>query len=205
MTHQYGFFVNNDACSGCKTCQVACKDRHDTRAGVHWRRVYEVTAGGWQQQGAAWVPAVAAYYLSVSCFHCQTPVCAQQCSTDAIWKRADGIVFIDDSKCTQCHKCENDCPYGAIRWDADANAVRKCDFCAEDLDAGLPPACVAACPARALDYGEYEELKRRYGSECRVFPLADPSIAGPALVLKPHRHSTAAASRAPEVANWEEV
>ena len=120
MVRQFGFFVNSDACSGCRTCQVACKDRHDTRAGVHWRRVYEVTAGGWQQKDAAWVPAVAAYHLSVSCFHCQTPVCGQQCSTEAIWKRADGIVFIDESKCTKCHKCENDCPYGAIRWDADA-------------------------------------------------------------------------------------
>ena len=53
MSVQYGFFVNSDACSGCRTCQVACKDRHDARAGVHWRRVYEVTAGNWLQKGAA--------------------------------------------------------------------------------------------------------------------------------------------------------
>ena len=30
VVRQFGFFVNSDACSGCKTCQVACKDRHDT-------------------------------------------------------------------------------------------------------------------------------------------------------------------------------
>ena len=84
-----------------------------------------------------------------------------------------------------------------------ANAVRKCDFCVDDLDAGRPPACVAACPNRALDFGEYEDLKARYGRESRVFPLADPSIAGPALVLNPHRN--AAAAHAPEVTNWEEV
>ena len=65
----------------------------------------------------------------------------------------------------------------------------------------------ASRPARieALDYGEYEDLKLRHGGGSRVFPLADPGIAGPALVLKLHRHAAAAAARAPEVANWEEV
>jgi anaerobic dimethyl sulfoxide reductase subunit B (iron-sulfur subunit) len=64
---------------------------------------------------------------------------------------------------------------------------------------------VAACPNRALDYGEYDELKQRHGAVSRVFPLADPVIAGPALVLKPHRRAVDAAARGPEVANWEEV
>ena len=114
-------------------------------------------------------------------------------------------MLIDDSRCTKCRKCENDCPYGAIRWDADANAVRKCDFCVEEIDAGQPPACVAACPNRALDYGEYDDLKQQYGSDQPRVPAGRPVIAGPALVIKPHRHAAAAAARAPEVANWEEV
>jgi anaerobic dimethyl sulfoxide reductase subunit B (iron-sulfur subunit) len=202
---QYAFFVNSDACSGCKTCQVACKDRHDVRAGVHWRRVYEVTAGSWAQKDGAWTSTVAAYHLSMACLHCQTPVCARPCSTDAIWKRPDGIVLIDDSRCTKCRKCENDCPYGAIRWDGDANAVRKCTFCVEDLEAGLPPACVAACPNRALEYGEFEDLKRKYGTESRVFPMPDPALTGPAIVIRPHRHAAQVQSRNPEVSNWEEL
>ena len=70
--------------------------------------------------------------------------------------------------------------------------------------ASLPPAW-RRVPNRALDYGEYDDLKQRYSTTSRVFPLADPAIAGPALVLKPHRHAAAAAARAPEVANWEEV
>ena len=147
------------------------------------------------------MPAVAAYHLSVACHHCQEPVCGRSCSTEAIWKRPHGIVLIDDSRCTKCRKCENDCPYGAIRWDGDANAVRKCTPCVDDIDAGLPPACVAACPNRALDWGEFADLKQKYGSESRVFPLADPSIAGPALVIKPHRHAALAQGREPEVAN----
>ena len=32
--------------------------------------------------------------------------------------------------------------------------MTKCDFCLDNLEQGLPPACVAACPMRVLDYGE---------------------------------------------------
>jgi anaerobic dimethyl sulfoxide reductase subunit B len=202
---QYAFFVNSDACSGCKTCQVACNDRHDVPAGLHWRKVYEVTAGTWQQREGVWASSVVAYYLSIACHHCQTPVCARSCATDAIWKRPDGVVLIDESRCTRCHKCEADCPYGAIWWDASANAMRKCTLCAEDLDAGKPPACVAACPNRALEVGDFDDLKAKHGTVSQVFPLADPLVAYPALVIKPHRQAALVQGREPQVANWEEI
>ena len=107
---QLAFFVNSDACSGCKTCQVACKDRHDLPAGLHWRRVYEVTSGAWQKSGDAWTHTVAAYHLSVACHHCADPVCGKQCSVDAIWKRPDGIVLIDQTRCVKCNKCRDRLP-----------------------------------------------------------------------------------------------
>jgi anaerobic dimethyl sulfoxide reductase subunit B (iron-sulfur subunit) len=202
---QLAFFVNSDACSGCKTCQVACKDRHDLPAGVHWRRVYEVAAGAWQRSGDAWAHTVSAYHLSVACHHCADPVCGKQCSVEAIWKRPDGIVLIDQARCVKCNKCRADCPYDAIRYEGSTNAVSKCDFCVDDLEAGRPPACVAACPNRALDWGELNDLRRRFGPVDRIYPLEDPSASRPAVVFKPHRHAAVAAGLAPEVANWEEV
>ncbi len=39
----------------------------------------------------------------------------------------------------------------------------------------------------------------------RVFPLPDPSVCGPALVIKPHRNTTLVQSREPEIANWGEL
>ncbi len=205
MPTQYAFLVNSDACSGCKTCQVACSDRHDVRAGLHWRKVYEVTAGGWQRKGPTWSSNVVAYNLSVACHHCQTALCGTSCSSDAIWKRPDGIVLIDASRCTRCRKCEADCPYGVIRWDSASSMVYKCDFCADDIDAGLPPSCVAACPNRALDFGELDELQKKYNGTSDVFPLPDPSLARPSIVILAHRNASAAASRSPTVANAEEL
>jgi anaerobic dimethyl sulfoxide reductase subunit B (iron-sulfur subunit) len=202
---QLAFFINSDACSGCKTCQVACKDRHDLPAGLHWRRVYEITAGAWQKKGDAWTNTVAAYHLSVACHHCADPVCGKQCSVEAIWKRSDGIVLIDRGRCVKCNKCRMDCPYEAIRYEAATNTVSKCDFCADAIDAGGAPACVAACPNRALEFGDIDDLRRRFGSIDQVFPMDSPAASRPAVVIKPHRHATLLQGREPEVANWEEL
>ncbi len=202
---QLAFAIQSDACSGCKTCQVACNDKHDIPAGMHWRRVYEITAGGWQKKQGAWLSTVVAYNLSVACHHCRVPVCGQLCQSDAIWKRPDGVVLVDRSRCTRCRKCETDCPYNAIRWDPVAAMVFKCDFCVDNVDGGQPPVCVTACPNRALDFGEYEDLKKKYGATDRVFPLPDPALAGPSLVIVPHRNAKVAESRNPDIANVEEL
>jgi anaerobic dimethyl sulfoxide reductase subunit B (iron-sulfur subunit) len=205
LVAQYAFVVNSDACSGCKTCQVACNDKHDIPVGIHWRKVYEVTAGSWQKREAAWISTVAAYNLSVTCNHCMNPVCLIPCSPHAIWQREDGIVLIDESLCNCCRACEHACPYDVIRFDAVTHTITKCHFCVDYIDMGLPPACVAACPNRALDYGDYGELKKKYGDVRGIFPLPDPSISQPALIIIPHRNAALAQDRNPEVSNWEEL
>ncbi len=205
MISQYGFFVDTSACSGCKACLGACRDKNDLGPGQIWRRVYEVAGGRWAMKDGLWIPEVAAYNVSLACNHCENPVCALSCPTRAIGKRDDGLVFIDSGRCIGCRYCEWACPYGAVRFDAAANVVSKCDFCADFLDAGRPPACVAACPMRALDFGDVDELRNKYGEVARVFPLADPALTQPALVLKPHRDAARAEAVGAEVANWEEV
>jgi anaerobic dimethyl sulfoxide reductase subunit B len=205
MVYQYAFLVNSDACSGCKTCQVACKDKHDLPAGVHWRKVYEVAAGGWREEDGAWISTVAAYNLSMACNHCLNPVCAPPCPTQAIWKSETGLVLIDESLCRNCRACILACPYGAIFFNPAMNTTTKCNFCLDYLDSGRPPACVAACPNRALDYGDYAELKRKYGDASQVFPLPAASVATPALVIIPHRNTALVQSRGPIVANGEEL
>ena len=34
-----GFYFNQQACIGCRTCQVACKDKNDLEVGYLFRRV----------------------------------------------------------------------------------------------------------------------------------------------------------------------
>ena len=200
-----GFFFDASACTGCKACQAACKDRNDLPVGVRWRRVYEVTGGGWERRGEAWVPSVVAYNISMACNHCEKPACALACPVRAITRRADGLVLVDASACVGCRYCEWACPYGAIRFDARTGTVSKCDLCREAVEAGDRPACVAACPQRALDFGDLGELEREHGGERRIFPLPDPAATEPAFLVKPHRDAARAEELGAEVANWEEV
>jgi anaerobic dimethyl sulfoxide reductase subunit B (iron-sulfur subunit) len=205
MVSQYAFFFDASACTGCKACQIACKDRNDLGPGLLWRRVYEVAGGSWEKRGQAWVPSVVAYNISMACNHCQNPVCALACPVKAIGKRDDGIVLIETTRCIGCRYCEWACPYTAIRFNATSNTVSKCHFCYDALDRGEPPACVAACPGRALDFGDLDDLRKKYGNVRQTFPLPDPSQAEPALVIRPHRDAEKAAGRGADVANWEEV
>jgi len=66
--HQYAFYFDSTSCSGCKACQVACKGQNSLVVGVLWRRVYEVTGGGWEKVGSAWVSRVFSYNLSIATF-----------------------------------------------------------------------------------------------------------------------------------------
>ena len=41
MTTQYGFFIDSARCTGCKTCELACKDYKNLTPEVSFRRIYE--------------------------------------------------------------------------------------------------------------------------------------------------------------------
>ena len=183
---QRAFYLDSASCSGCKACQVACKDWNGLQDGRLWRRVIEVEGGGWARSGAAWRHSVFAYNLSLSCGHCAQPACVEACPAAAIHKREDGLVLIEAGKCLGCEYCSWACPYGAPQYDPQAGVMGKCDFCAGRLEAGKEPACVAACPLRALHSGEQAGLEKRFGPLQPLYPLPDPALTRPALFLKPH-------------------
>jgi len=199
------FLVDSASCSGCKACQAACKDRHGVAVGILWRRVYEIAGGGWTRDGSGLVPQVFAYNLSIACNHCEEPICAEVCPTGAMRRREDGLVLVDAERCVGCRYCAWACPYGAPQYDETAGRMTKCTFCADLLDQGLPPACVAACPMRALDFGERGALEAERGLRPDAFPLPDPGLTSPGLALIPHRDARRAGPTTAGVANREEV
>ncbi|MDR3363393.1 MAG: carboxypeptidase regulatory-like domain-containing protein [Clostridiales Family XIII bacterium] len=156
------FVIDVALCSGCYSCQIACKDEHcgnDWRpysapqpdTGQFWIKVNEKPCGT--------IPKVRVVYTPVLCNHCASPACIAACKNGAIFKRDDGLVLIDPGKCKGCADCAKACPYGAIYENEALGIAQKCSGCAHLLDNGYAePRCVEACPTGALAFGEEDGL-----------------------------------------------
>jgi len=205
MTEQLGFYFDQTLCNGCKACSVACKDKNNLPIGVSWRRVAEYSGGTWQQDGDTFVPNVFTYYTSMACNHCEDPICVRVCPTTAMTRGPDGIVTVDGDKCVGCRYCEWACPYSAPQFSSATGHMTKCDMCADYRAEGQDPACVAACPSRALGWGPIKELRLKHGDLAAVEPLPDPSITRPHLVITPHRDAQPTGTGTGALANPKEL
>lgn len=189
MAKQQAFYFDASACIGCKSCEIACKDKNNLPVGVRLRRVVEQGGGHWEMiDGFAQPVGIYTYFVSSACMHCEDPACVNVCPTGAMYKRdEDGLVLINHDKCIGCNNCALACPYGAPQYNPSAGQMAKCDFCAS-LN-GETPACVATCPQRALNFGDLDELREQYGDECELAPLPSGDLTHPSFVMTPHRYS----------------
>lgn len=182
---QYGFHFDGTRCTGCKTCVFACKDKNNLDVGMAYRRVWEYT-GGTTEKGAdgTCTTSCFSYYTSVSCNHCDKPICMANCPQGAISKDEEtGEVKSDPETCIGCGTCMNSCPYGAPKVDAEQMKSVKCNMCADRVAAGAQPICVEACPLRALDFGDIDDLRAKYGDLSEIAPLPAASESQPNLVI----------------------
>jgi Fe-S-cluster-containing dehydrogenase component len=159
------FIVDLSICNGCYCCQIACKDEHVANdwtpyakpqpdTGQFWVKIHESIRGS--------VPKVKMSYTPQMCMHCDEPKCKEVCKAQAIYKREDGLVIIDPTKCTGCKLCEDYCPSNRIFFNEGLNIAQKCTGCAHLIDDKWDvPRCVDACPTGALTFGEESELQEQ--------------------------------------------
>lgn len=97
----YGFYFDSTRCTGCRTCEMACKDYKDLPAEIAFRGC-STTRGGSCALGCRRNRRrdVFMYHVSDACNHCENPKCFAACPTGAIEKDDDGIVFINQETCT---------------------------------------------------------------------------------------------------------
>lgn len=176
---QKGFYFDMTSCIGCRTCQIACKDKNTLSIGTIFRRVRTFETGAY--------PHPYVYHYSGTCNHCAEAKCVKGCPTGAMRYGEDGTVQHDKKMCIGCQYCVMNCPYGVPQYMEEKNIVGKCDSCKDLRDAGQNPACVDACVMRCLKFGDLDELKKEYGSGLvNQFPiLPSPAATEPCLLLKP--------------------
>ena len=175
-----GFYFNESACIGCFACQISCKDRHDLPVGVTYRRVKTYQTGTY--------PNARMFHFTGACNHCADPACVNNCPTGAMYVDEDGTVQHDDEACIGCRTCAAVCPYDAPQYREELQKVGKCDACKPFRDHGQNPVCVDACPMRALEFGDLDELRSRHEgkelvSDLPILPSSDTTQ--PSLLVTP--------------------
>lgn len=176
MSKEYGILVDVGSCIGCGVCVVACKQENalppyiDDRPGtlgLAWNQVLQISEGVY--------PNLSRHCLHLHCMHCADPPCIEACPKEAIYKREeDGLVLIAKGKCDACvdqpegiKKCLPACPYGAIQFSEEKGVVEACTLCVHRLEVGLEPACVRACIARCLTFGDFDDPSSEVSQKVR--------------------------------------
>jgi formate dehydrogenase iron-sulfur subunit len=122
-------------------------------------------------------------YIPRRCMHCDNPACATLCPFAANHKFENGAVVIDQDACFGGAKCKTVCPWEIPQRQSGVgvylkvlptlmgNGVMvKCDLCSDLLKEGKTPACISACPQKAMSigprseiYAKAEELAKKIG------------------------------------------
>ncbi|MBI2843532.1 MAG: 4Fe-4S dicluster domain-containing protein [Armatimonadetes bacterium] len=138
-----------EVCMACRLCEVGCKVEHSEHKHVikSFKREKPVARLLVEESGPL--------SFATQCRHCDEPACMFGCITGAITKDPEtGIVNLNAEKCIGCWTCILMCPYGSItRTNGARPTAAKCDMC----PGREVPACVEACPNRALVLMEDEE------------------------------------------------
>jgi anaerobic selenocysteine-containing dehydrogenase/Fe-S-cluster-containing dehydrogenase component len=179
---QLALMIDLERCTGCKSCEAACKQSNALGPESYRNRVMWFDEQ--QQPDGADGPA-RLDFLTVTCQQCERPACLRACPVypKAIAKHPEtGVVSIDETRCTGCGECALSCPYGAIGYNAERHHAVKCDLCAERRGRDLGPACASVCPTRAISYGTRAGHLARAAVEDREILDTDHFLQQPATV-----------------------
>jgi formate dehydrogenase iron-sulfur subunit len=173
------FLVDTTKCSGCRACQVSCKQWNNLPgehtaffAGPEYTNPKELSAITFNH--VKFFPIDRTYpekplwmIMHKKCYHCEDANCMKVCPQEAIGK-VEGWTVIDQRKCIGCGACVNSCIYkvpqvlgedmkkygaeGFIKKDK----AYKCHACMQNKR--NVPLCAQHCPTGALSYGDRDEL-----------------------------------------------
>lgn len=189
-----------ERCTGCRSCEVACKQEHGLGPGEFRTRVV------WMGDSKA----ADLSFLAFACQHCERPACLRACPVNpkAIVKDgATGVVSVLEDRCTGCGECVIACPYSAMGFDSTDHHAVKCDLCSARRGRGQSPACASVCPTGALGFGTRDSHVAAARAEGREVLDHDHFLLGPATVMlaRQARRGDAASSAGPRTAFHEAV
>ncbi len=162
------FFIDTTRCTGCRACQVACKQWHDLPGEATENRgtfqnppdlsfttyklvrMSEVEIDG----KLRWL------FFPEQCRHCLEPPCLETADDPAAIYKDDAtgaVIFTAATKNLITEDVVASCPYNIPRPAADGT-LAKCDMCNDRVSNELPPACVKTCPTGTMNFGDRDQM-----------------------------------------------
>ncbi len=171
-----------ERCVGCQTCTAACRHTNATSPAVQWRKVLDIEAGSFPNVSRTFVPVGCQHCDDPPCMHV-CPSTATRKRADGIvtidYDICIGCAYCDVA-CPYQARFKIDAPrfaYGAAAMQNEIEredthrigVAQKCTYCSDRIDFGLAsgltpgrdalatPACVNACIADALHFGDSDD------------------------------------------------
>jgi formate dehydrogenase iron-sulfur subunit len=181
ITKNKTFLIDMTKCTGCRGCQVACKQ---------WNQLKAENTKFFSGEGYQNPPSMSEYtftrvkfrdyqkngqnefaFYKEMCMHCNEPACASVCPVGAFRKTAEGPVVYDKDLCIGCRFCMVACPFGIPKyeWSKAFPLVKKCTGCYSRVKEGFDPACATACPT-AITYGNRNEMLKEAEKRIKARP-----------------------------------
>ncbi|MBF0378278.1 MAG: formate dehydrogenase [Desulfamplus sp.] len=162
------FFIDTTICTGCRGCQVACKQWHDLPAestknlGTFQNppdlsfMTYKLVRMKEEliENKLNWL------FFPDQCRHCIEAPCLEIAeNSNAIYKDAStgAILYTAKTKELDADAIIESCPYNIPRKREDGT-LAKCDMCNDRVHNGLKPACVQTCPTGTMQFGDRQEM-----------------------------------------------
>lgn len=125
--------VDENSCTDCRICQLVCSARYN---GIYSPKLARLN------KKAGIMPDTTRTDV---CQNCIDAPCVAACPAEAlIQSDGQGMVTLDESLCTGCAICVDECPFNAIWFNEETELAYKCELC------GGSPECEKRCPTEAI-------------------------------------------------------
>ena len=142
---RYAMVHDETACIGCTACMDACRETNHVPEGVSRLEILRSEPYGE-------FPNQEYEFFRQSCQHCTNAPCV--------------------ALCVGCQYCVAVCPYRVRFIHPVHRTADKCNFCRDtNLAAGKQPACVEACPTKALTFGDMNDPSSAVSRKVKENPV----------------------------------
>ena len=168
------FFIDTSRCTGCRGCQVACKQWNQNAATKTTQRgTYQnppdLSTATFKLVRFSETPGTGGdpnwFFFPDQCRHCLYPLCKMAADRKAkgavaIDSRTRAVTFNSAVKISpeDFKEVREICPFDIPRHDEKSGGMSKCTMCFDRITEGMPPACVKACPTGTMNFGDRDAI-----------------------------------------------